>query len=1350
MKIITLFLFILLLSNNARSQSWLDQYNQLETEIAQGEYAGAINSGKKLQQELDEAGLKEDTTNVNVLYYLANAYFYTADYYAAVEYGKQEVELCAKAYGEDHYFYQQSRYLLAILATYTADYDVSIPNFEAVLAMMKTNGEKDTDDYLTIAFQLAGIYDLAGSYVAAQELYEESYKQAKVLHQLEDEIMQQWTNSISSFYLMHGMYTEAEPFFLQSLAMMEKYYGKESENYVTVLNSLGEFYLYAGWYQKCAGVFNDFVVLCKKIYGSKSADYATSLNNLAVAYEKLEEYEKAEKYYLDALKIKAKVYKKESDFYALTLSNLAVLYDNMGRRQDAEKLYDEAISIYKSIHGAKSENYAVAISSLASVYSSSGKNEEAERLLQEALAIQKELFGSKHPAYITSLNNLGQVHYQLGNYVLAEKELEEVCALRREVQGETHPDYAISLLVLSNIKSTLQKYGEAELLLKSNLTIIEATQGIWNSTYANSLTTLAGVYLEMGRYLDAESAYLKSLEISEKIRGTSHPEHATILNNMAQLYGEMGLYEKSIYCGNQAIEITRNAFGDNDPNLIYPYTVLANVYKDLEDFKTAEDLILKAKKLTEINFGTEHPNYLNTIHNLAAFYYEMGSLEEAEPIYLLVAEKYAGIYGKQHGEYVNVLNGLGALYMTKMMYAQDTVKFKVYAEKAGEYFNQILSIDSVILDLKGQDFALHLNNAAELYRMSGNYTLAESYYLNSIENIIGLFGEDHGSLGVNYNNLGLLYENMGDRDQAVKYYLKSIEIKEKRFGSISSSLANSYINLASLIGEQGHVKEAFEYFKKGFEIDDYNIDLNFSFMTADEKLNYLKNSRYYGDLLNTFGDANHENFSVITTMMYDVELRNKGLVLKTSNQIKQQILNGKDQELTENYEHWISLKKELANQMSMLEENRTLSIDTLENQIKSLEKEINKSVQLTEKQSWSNWKEIRKSLKEGEAAIEFTHFYKQGESPVSTYGALILKANSEVPVYVELFEESRLLDIIGTYAGNDLAYINEVYGKAGQLDTRLFKSIWEPMMEELKGIKEVYYAPVGLLNKISFGAIGVSEQKYLSDLFTLNQVSSTVSINTYDKHISVKEISLFGGAKYSEEPNKDDIWKYLPGTKKEVEQIAQSFKDNQLTASLWVGDEATEEQFKSLEATAASIVHVATHGFFYPDLSEFESDEMAVNEVEEVDFRGGSRGYKTFVTSKDPLMRAGIVFTGANKGWEEQTAGNEDGVLTAYEVSNLNLSKVGLIVLSACETGLGEIKGSEGVYGLQRAFKSAGVEQMVMSLWQVPDKETQQFMVQFYEELLKDGNAPRAFKATQKIMKKNLDPFYWGAFVLVE
>ncbi|HYG49509.1 MAG TPA: CHAT domain-containing protein, partial [Flavobacteriales bacterium] len=291
-----------------------------------------------------------------------------------------------------------------------------------------------------------------------------------------------------------------------------------------------------------------------------------------------------------------------------------------------------------------------------------------------------------------------------------------------------------------------------------------------------------------------------------------------------------------------------------------------------------------------------------------------------------------------------------------------------------------------------------------------------------------------------------------------------------------------------------------------------------------------------------------------------------------------------------------------------------------------------------------------------------------------------------------------------------------------------------------------------LLHKISFSSLRNNNGEYIANRYQLHALTTTASLLSpaptfFDPSKSI--MALFGGVKYTTDETKNEVWKYLPGTMSEANNIKKTIDKSGLTASAYTGIDASEKNIKSLDGKKSpDVLHVATHGFFFGDPEETKKQVHV--ETADVDFRGGSRGTKTLVENSNPLMRSGIVMAGANDIWNENNTGEEDGVLTAYEVSLMNLQNTKLTVLSACETGLGDIKGSEGVYGLQRAFRIAGVKQLIMSLWQVPDKETEEFMVTFYTNLVKVKNTGQAFEMTQKTMRAKYEPYYWGAFVLVE
>jgi CHAT domain-containing protein len=418
-----------------------------------------------------------------------------------------------------------------------------------------------------------------------------------------------------------------------------------------------------------------------------------------------------------------------------------------------------------------------------------------------------------------------------------------------------------------------------------------------------------------------------------------------------------------------------------------------------------------------------------------------------------------------------------------------------------------------------------------------------------------------------------------------------------------------------------------------------------------------------------------------------------------------------------------------------------------------------------------SWKDIQAGLKENEVAIEFLHFSLFNPDSSLTdftnttqYLALIVTPTCKTPEMLPLFIEKDLENMLGKFSGNNYSYINGIYGKNTEAKTELYNIIWKPMEESLKDVKTVYLSPTGLLHKISFAAIAKEQNIYLCDNYNIEVKSSTGKITEsedFARSETLANATLFGGITYDIDsietqalPVGRQVWSYLEGTKTETEKINQILENGKIKVNYFTNTTATEENFK-LMANNSNILHIATHGFFYPDPKETKIEVEKKQKVEygDVIFRGSEIGFgvNSFVKNPNPLMRSGLVFAGANNVWSKQEkAEGDDGVLTAQEVAHIDMRKTDLVVMSACETGLGDIRGSEGVYGLQRAFKMAGANYLIMSLWQVPDKETVEFMTIFYTKLLVDKNINKAFKETQKAMRQKYDPYYWAAFVLIE
>jgi CHAT domain-containing protein len=636
-------------------------------------------------------------------------------------------------------------------------------------------------------------------------------------------------------------------------------------------------------------------------------------------------------------------------------------------------------------------------------------------------------------------------------------------------------------------------------------------------------------------------------------------------------------------------------------------------------------------------------------------------------------------------------------------------------------------------------------------------------------------GKAHPGYADALNNLALLYSDWGQYEKAEPLYIEAKSIREKALGKAHIDYADALNNIALLYWLTEKPLKVDSFFKEALAIKYQQVQKILQFTAEKEKAAFIKNIIGNNNLYNSFYYQNYLQTSAKEP--YTISFLSRNLILSSSQQLRKIINSSNDTKALSDYEKWTALKKQLARFYS---KNKTGTyVKDLEDSADVLEKSLARaSSGFAKIKEEKTWKDIHQSLKANETAIEFVEFdYNTGKrwTDSTFYIALVLRKDKPEPLLVPLFEKKQLDSILqqtGNKNTND--NVKALYASRGVgsddavvMNKSLYKLIWGPLENELKGISTIYFAPDGLLHRIAFAALPINDKEVLSDKYKLIELSSTANIiEQQPVYVSSSDrINLYGGIKYTVDTtalkaqaiaynNKkpttrslpDDLtrgasWNNLPGTKTETDGIV-SIANNKNNITVLSGIQATEESMKAFEGKNSPVVlHIATHGFFFPDPKQDKKDNASINEYG-----------KAFKQSDDPLFRSGLLFAGANTAWNGKAIeGIEDGILTSYEVSNMYLPNTKLVVLSACETGLGDIQGAEGVYGLQRAFKMAGAENLIMSLWKVPDAETAEFMQQFYKALFAKKSIDDAFYNAQKIMKNKYrsDPYKWAAWILV-
>jgi tetratricopeptide (TPR) repeat protein/CHAT domain-containing protein len=1092
-----------------------------------------------------------------------------------------------------------------------------------------------------------------------------------------------------------------------------------------------------GRYEQAAREFEKLLPLVERKFGPNDTSlYSYLLLYAGVSFEKSNQYAKAEQYYVTAGKIYERIDALSSGVYITAINKLAELYRITGSFEKAETLFMQAIEKNKEVFGENSSNYINILNNIAQLYQKTGKYDKAEQYYIQALETSRRAFGDSYPGNAALLNNISSLYHKLGNFGKAEPIYMEALKISEKVFGEENQNTVSLLNNLGALYDDMGNYEKAESIYLRTLKIREKVVGTQHHDYAISANNLAQLYYKTGNYEKSELLYRKALEIIEKTYGKEHFSYALGLNNLGALYFNMGNFEKAEYMYNEALKIRKKVFGERHPEYATSLNNMALFYQETGNYEKAGSYFEQASRIRREILGDKHPDYASTLNNMALFYYETGNYQKTEALLLEALDIRKNSLGEEHPDYAVSLNNIALYYCDMGNY-----------QKAEPLFLRALKIREKFMGEMSTEYAAVLNNLAGLYDSMDSYEKAETLYSESAEIIRKVCGENHPAYASAINNLAMLYQKRG--------YLKKAE-------PLYQQAMNTYLS---------------------------QIRQQFSFLSESEKEKYLERIRFFFKSYQNFIFREQLTDPSISGKAYDIELSEKGVILRSDRQLRTGIQNSGDSAAVRIYDSWMAVRASLSRQYSIPAANRAPGIKMMESRANDLEKQLTRLYSgRSDMGNLQNtrWQDIKKQLKPHEIAIEFTSFpfYNGRKWTDSTmYAALLLRKNDIYPVIVQLFEARQLDRLLNREGSSDLNFINDLYrwenretktgpGKGQQL----YYLIWKPLEKYLSGIGTVYFSPSGRLHQLSFAAIPSGTKELLSDRYDLYQLSSTSEIVNIPTGKPPEKIILYGGIEYdadigrmdsiagryrhhseknflnsrqpgNREADRGGSWIFLDGTMNEIGRIRKLAEDKGIKSVIYSGDKAIEESFKNLSGKSSpEVIHIATHGFFFPDVvRKYNNTGLAA---------AGERGTQTFKLSDNPLMRSGLAFAGANHAWsgEELPPELDDGILTAYEVSGMYLPDTRLVVLSACETGLGEIKGSEGVFGLQRSFKMAGAEYILMSLWQIPDYQTSELMNRFYSEWFAGHTIQQSLKTAQDFMKNKypFQPFMWAAFVLLK
>jgi CHAT domain-containing protein len=538
-------------------------------------------------------------------------------------------------------------------------------------------------------------------------------------------------------------------------------------------------------------------------------------------------------------------------------------------------------------------------------------------------------------------------------------------------------------------------------------------------------------------------------------------------------------------------------------------------------------------------------------------------------------------------------------------------------------------------------------------------------------------------------------------------------------------------DLAILYWKNKDMQKAYPLYHEAMEKTIDFINRYFPPMSESEKTKYWdllapRFQRFYNFAIEA-GSVNKD----IVSDLFEYRAATKGLLLNSTRKISNAILSGGNEQLIRDYTEWIDQKEQLTNLYAYSKEElkeQSINLDSLESEVNRMEKRLSENSKdfanffFTGKTKVS---EIQHELKPDEALVEIIRLrgFDQVFTDESKYLGLVITKNNPDPGLV----------IIPN--GNDL---ETKYAKAYKVaiknklpDEGSYTQFWAPFENAVKGKKKIYVSLDGVYNQVNLNTLKKGD--YLInqvDIILLGNPHDLLVKNDREKFPEGKNATLIGFPDYGK-----GVIVQLPGTKVEVDEINKVLKSSGYKVAELTQRDATETNLKS--SKKVSVLHIATHGYFLKDV-EHTSWPIGVHADNAKD---------------NVLLRSGLMLTGASEADRTRVGldSSDNGIMTSYEAMNLDLAGTNLVVLSACETGIGEIKAGDGVYGLQRAFLVAGAEAIVMSLWKVDDAATQMLMNNFYANWIKSGDKQKAFRQAQvQLMAKYREPYYWGAFVMME
>lgn len=1019
--------------------------------------------------------------------------------------------------------------------------------------------------------------------------------------------------------------------------------------------------------------------------------------------------------------------------YTEVLSQMVQVKVRLSQTDQAIRLQQELVEVRRTAPDCIDAQAASAICDLAGLYARKTDYEQAIATGQQGLSMLAQAFGTKHNYYAIALSNLAAYHYARGHV------------------GDAEQAVAMGEQALQHIKKGTREY-------------------------ATLLDALVVYYSQTGQQQKADQMAAKALKEARKRLKEDGPSYATTLNNQSIRLARAGNYAEATRYAEQARRIFEESGSTATMAYARTLTNLATFCSHRQQYGQAIRLIEQALPVIERHVGRQHADYVRITSELSAAYRAQGDLDKADAL-AQQSDRLGRTIGRQDNyKYGKALSKQAATFASNGNYRRAIEQersaldiFRMHADSTSmatslgalAFYYSAAGFQLEAFSAAGEALAIfeqrhHCDqyyaqalNATSILYYNNRKTAQAADYARRAKAVYDQLGDTANALYARIMANMALFTFLADStEQAIVTARHALRLHCQILGDDHPDNIIQLYNLAVFQSKAGRQHEAEADYARAMELLTRQVRTNFLHLTSDERENFWQQRTDICKFAAMLAYLDPDNPQA-ATLAYNAQLLTKGILLNSDIDFRSLLRRSGDEQLLAKYERLDALQQQLDAYYRLPARERGDAFRLARDSVYLLERDLVSGCKeygsFTERLSIGTT-HIAQALQPHEAAIEFASIHLEGIG--TTYMALLLRKDRPAPLLIRLFSDHDLAQL--TYHGHSFFQamatergISSIYD-----DARFGQMVWQPLLPHLQGITRIYFSPTDMLYQTGVEYLLCDDHTRIADRYELHRLSSTKALVSATPQGALRSAAVFGGLHYNmsrQQLAADSLrgsTHYLPGTLAEARNVGRLLQQQGISTQLFLEREGTEEAFKALSGRSCSLLHIATHGFSMRGERRGRRQDIVLFADDETDYRD------------NVLSRSGLLMAGADYSLDggQLPPHVDDGVLTAYEIAQTDLSQTQLVVLSACQTALGEIR-DDGVFGIQRGFKKAGAHTLLMSLWSISDEATALMMTRFYELLTQGHTIHQAFLLTQRSMRSEprfSRPFFWASFVLLD